>query len=86
MNVPQFGAAEVGAVYPDRPAAFALIERDGLIALVASLEPALRRRDCGEEAGLVVAVAPAPSCAPITIFCTMTGSSETRAGPFSSAA
>ncbi len=34
MNIPQFGIAPDGAVYPDRPAAFAVIERDGLIALV----------------------------------------------------
>lgn len=80
MNVPQFGAAEVGAVYPDRPAAFALIESDGLIALVqverqgrglvvdlpgGGIDPGETAgeaavRECGEEAGLVVAVAPAP--------------------------
>ena len=34
MNVPQFGVAEAGAVYPDRPAAFAVIEHNSLIALV----------------------------------------------------
>lgn len=34
MAVPQFGAAEDEAACPDRPAAFAVIERDGLIALV----------------------------------------------------
>ncbi len=34
MNIPQFGVAEAGAVHPDRAAAFAVIERDGLIALV----------------------------------------------------
>ena len=34
MSVPQFGAPEPGRDYPDRPAAFAIVERDGLIALV----------------------------------------------------
>jgi 8-oxo-dGTP diphosphatase len=34
MSVPQFGAPEPGRDYPDRPAAFALVERDGKIALV----------------------------------------------------
>lgn len=34
MAVPQFGQAEPGRSYPDRPAAFVVVERDGLIALV----------------------------------------------------
>lgn len=34
MSVPQFGAPEPGRDYPDRPAAFAVLERDGKIALV----------------------------------------------------
>ena len=34
MNVPQFGAPEPARDYPDRPAAFAIVERDGRIALV----------------------------------------------------
>jgi len=33
MTVPQFGEPEPGRDYPDRPAAFAVIERDGAIAL-----------------------------------------------------
>jgi 8-oxo-dGTP diphosphatase len=33
-QAPQFGAPEAGRVYPDRPAAFGLAERDGKIALV----------------------------------------------------
>lgn len=33
MTAPQFGVKEPGRDYPDRPAAFAVIERDGLIAL-----------------------------------------------------
>lgn len=34
MSTPQFGAPEAGRAYPDRPAAFAVVERAGLIALV----------------------------------------------------
>jgi 8-oxo-dGTP diphosphatase len=34
MTVPQFGEPEPGRDYPDRPAAFAIVERDGQIALV----------------------------------------------------
>jgi 8-oxo-dGTP diphosphatase len=33
MGVPQFGAPEPGRDYPDRPAAFAIVERDGKIAI-----------------------------------------------------
>ena len=76
MTTPQFGQAEPGATYPDRPAAFAVVEREGLIALVrverrgrglvldlpgggidegeTAAEAAVR--ECGEEAGLVVAL------------------------------
>lgn len=34
MSVPQFGTPEHGRDYPDRPAAFVIVERDGLIATV----------------------------------------------------
>jgi 8-oxo-dGTP diphosphatase len=34
MAAPQFGQPEPGRDYPDRPAAFAIVERDGRIALV----------------------------------------------------
>ena len=34
MSVPQFGEAQPGKAYPDRPAAFAVLERNGLIAVV----------------------------------------------------
>jgi len=76
MTTPQFGQAERGATYPDRPAAFAVVEREGLLALVrverrgrglvldlpgggidegeTAAEAAVR--ECGEEAGLVVAL------------------------------
>jgi 8-oxo-dGTP diphosphatase len=34
MGVPQFGSREPGRDYPDRPAAFVIVERDGRIACV----------------------------------------------------
>ena len=34
MSIPQFGEPEPGRAYPDRPAAFAIVEREGRIALV----------------------------------------------------
>jgi 8-oxo-dGTP diphosphatase len=34
MTVPQFGSPEPGRDYPDRPAAFAVVEQDGRIAVV----------------------------------------------------
>lgn len=80
MTTPQFGQAEAGVVYPDRPAAFAIIMRDGRLALVeverqgrglvldlpgggiddgeTAAEAAIR--ECGEEAGLIVALDAAP--------------------------
>ena len=39
MPVPQFGAPEPDEAYPDRRAAFAVIERDGLIGVVRVDEP-----------------------------------------------
>ncbi len=76
MNTPQFGEPEPGRAYPDRPAAFVLLERDGRIACVrvafrrdgpkidlpgGGLDPGetpqqAAARECGEEAGLKVAV------------------------------
>ena len=41
MTAPQFGAPEPGHDYPDRRAAFAVIEREGLIAVVR-VDAALR--------------------------------------------
>jgi len=38
-TIPQFGAPEPGRAYPDRPAAFGILERDGLIALVEVTTP-----------------------------------------------
>lgn len=76
MTVPQFGTPQPGREYPDRPAAFAIVERDGKIALVrvsfeggggrtdlpgGGIDPGETAdqaaiRECGEEAGLAVAV------------------------------
>ncbi len=76
MTTPQFGPAPPGPPPPDRPAAFAVIERDGQVALVevdrfrrgrvfdlpgGGLDPGETAaeaavRECGEEAGLVVAL------------------------------
>jgi 8-oxo-dGTP diphosphatase len=49
MPVPQFGAPEPGEAYPDRPAAFAVIERDGLIGVVRVDEPLRIARSGGAE-------------------------------------
>jgi 8-oxo-dGTP diphosphatase len=76
MNVPQFGEPDSGRLAPDRPAAFAIIERDGKVAVVrvtfasgggrldlpgGGLDPGETAaeaavRECGEEAGLKIAV------------------------------
>ena len=76
MTTPQFGEAEAGRTCPDRPAAFAVIEREGLLALVrveqrrrgivfdlpgGGIDPGETAaeaavRECGEEAGLKVAL------------------------------
>jgi 8-oxo-dGTP diphosphatase len=34
MNIPQFGEPEPGRAYPDRPAAFVVVEHEGKIAVV----------------------------------------------------
>ncbi len=39
MSAPQFGEAEPGRSYRDRPAAFGIVERDGRIALVRVEKP-----------------------------------------------
>lgn len=76
MSIPQFGAPESGREYPDRPAAFAVIESAGKVALVrvtfeggggrtdlpgggldeGETEAQAAIRECGEEAGLAIAV------------------------------
>ena len=75
MNTPQFGEPQPGRLYPDRPAAFVVAERGGLIAVVrvvfaggfrmdlpgGGIDPGetaaeAAARECGEEAGLKVAI------------------------------
>lgn len=76
MSGPQFGTPEPGQTYPDRPAAFAVLARDGKIATVLVVQKRRGRvydlpgggvdageseaqaaaRECGEEAGLKVAL------------------------------
>jgi len=76
MSVPQFGEPEPGRAYPDRPAAFVVVEHDARIAVVrvsfegggsrldlpgGGIDPGetpeqAAARECGEEAGLEVAV------------------------------
>jgi 8-oxo-dGTP diphosphatase len=76
MNIPQFGEPEPGKSYPDRAAAFVVLEHQGKIACVhvasrrgaprmdlpgGGLDPGetaqqAAARECGEEAGLHVAV------------------------------
>jgi 8-oxo-dGTP diphosphatase len=75
MTPPQFGEPIRGRAYPDRPAAFAIVERDGKVAIVVvtfeagggrtdlpggGIDPGETEgqaavRECGEEAGLLVA-------------------------------
>jgi 8-oxo-dGTP diphosphatase len=76
MAAPQFGAPDAGRAYPDRPAAFCIVEQDGRIAVVrvsfaaggdrldlpgGGIDPGetpaqAAARECGEEAGLRIAV------------------------------
>lgn len=46
MNIPQFGEPQTGKAYPDRPAAFVVVEQDGKIAVVrVSFEGGASRLD-----------------------------------------
>ncbi|MFI4964134.1 MAG: NUDIX domain-containing protein [Caulobacterales bacterium] len=76
MSAPQFGKREAGRAYADRPAAFAVVERAGRVAVVrvtfasgggrldlpgGGIDPGETAaqaavRECGEEAGLRIAV------------------------------
>lgn len=102
MSIPQFGAPAAGRAYPDRPAAFVVVERDGRIAvvLVSPKNGAVRRdlpgggidpgetpaqaatRECGEEAGLRVAVAAEPFLRADHFFINQDGQSNNTRGVF----
>lgn len=101
-SVPQFGEREDGRDYPDRPAAFAVIEKDGKIACVrvawrrdgpkvdlpgGGLDPgespaAAAARECGEEAGLKVAVESEAFCRADHYFINDEGRSNNTRGGF----
>ena len=102
MSVPQFGAREPGREYPDRPAAFAVIEQEGRIACVrvawrhdgpkldlpgGGIDPGesfteAAARECGEEAGLRVAVAQRPFTCADHYFINSQGKSNNTRGQF----
>lgn len=83
MGVPQFGAPEPGRDYPDRPAAFAIVERDGWIALVrVSFEAGGGRTDLpggGIDPGESAAQAAARECGEEAGLAVEIGEAVTRA-------
>ena len=102
MTVPQFGAPEPGRDYPDRPAAFAVVEREGRIALVrvtfeggggrvdlpgggidaGETAAQAAARECGEEAGLKVAIEDGPFVRADHFFVNEKGASFNTRGQF----
>lgn len=100
--VPQFGSREPGRDYPDRPTAFAVIERDGKVACVwvesrrrgrvldlpgGGIDPGETPaegaiRECGEEAGLVVALDAEPFARADHFFINDDGHSHDSRGSF----
>jgi 8-oxo-dGTP diphosphatase len=102
MAAPQFGRPEPGLAYPDRPAAFVVLEKDGRIACVrvawrrggpkvdlpgggldAGETPAqAAARECGEEAGLKVAVVGEAFVAADHYFINDEGASNNTRGQF----
>ena len=102
MLSPQFGQPEPGHAYPDRRAAFALVDRDGRIAVVrVSFEGGGSRldlpgggidngetpqqaaaRECGEEAGLEVAIDETPIAWADHFFTNENGKSVNTRGVF----
>lgn len=102
MKAPQFGEPEPGRAYPDRRAAFVVVERDGQIAVVrvtfaaggsrldlpgGGIDPgetaeAAAARECGEEAGLEVAIEAAPLARADHFFTNEDGKSVNTRGVF----
>ena len=102
MAVPQFGCPEPGRDYPDRPAAFVILEQGGRIACVrvawrrggpkidlpgGGLDPGetpaqAAARECGEEAGLRVAVEGEAFAAADHYFVNDEGASNNTRGRF----
>jgi len=66
MSVPQFGRPEPGRIYPDRPAAFVVVEHEGRLAVVrVALSGGAERIDLpggGLEPGESAAQAAAREC------------------------
>ena len=102
MNAPQFGEREESRDYPDRPAAFVVVEARGLIAVVrvesggregaldlpgGGLDPGESEaqaavRECGEEAGLKVAVEDTPFARADHFFVSGDGARRNTRGAF----
>lgn len=102
MRAPQFGEPEPGRDYPDRPAAFVVVEHEGRIACVevawridgpkldlpgGGIDPgetpaAAAARECGEEAGLRVAVSDQPFALADQYFVNSEGKTNNTRGQF----
>jgi len=102
MTIPQFGEHDAGRDYPDRPAAFAIIEEGGKIACVevawrnggpkldlpgGGIDPGesaaeAAERECGEEAGLKVAVTAEPFARADHYFVNTEGKRNNTRGQF----
>ena len=86
MNIPQFGEPEPGRAYPDRPAAFAIVEQGGKIALArVTFEGGGGRTDLpggGLDPGETAQQAAARECGEETGLVVEMGEEVTRADHF----